>query len=476
MRTIPLLLVALLLVVPISSYGEGAIDTNSLRLRGPRSTGGMLLPSSRLLERGAWDLSLTFGHEGEVVRSMVPTATTRGSDRHREATWLESRDLALLQFAVSPFERLEVQWGIPILLGQQVGSDPELSPLESGSTAFGDLRMGLRFGIWGSEGLTASLQGGLFLPTGAQEFGMGDETARADVAAAVGYQSEAGWAAHLHLGHLMGQRRSLGDQIFGDTFAGGLLLQYRHAVGTQQLSWSLEALASSVVAAELPGTAPRRTAFEILGGARYFLENLYFDAGAGFAPVDDGITPRWRLLASVGVRGLWEPAPAPEPKERVVYVPASSPPPPSPPPPPTPAPAESASVAVEPPPSSPAPDPREAFRALSVEERSIYFQVDSAALDATARLHLRDIAVLVLNDRRGLVITGYADDRGTPERNDELSLRRAEAVRDVLVEAGVEPSRLQVEAAGARKQLGQATEFGRSINRRVTFRWVEGEE
>lgn len=451
---------ALSLALPLVAEAQASIDTNSLRLRGARSTGGMLLPSADVLGAGAWDLSLTYGHEGEVVQSRLPTATTRGSDRFRDVGWIENRDIALLHFAMSPLERLELQAGLPFLLGQRVGSDPELAPIESGASAFGDLRLGLRYGVWEAGGMAASIRGGLFLPTGAGDLALGDEKARADVGASFGYRSEAGWAAHLHVGHLMGEPLRLGNQSFGDTFAGGLLLQYRHAVGEQALAWSLEAVASTVVSTVEGAQTARGEAVEILAGARYFFDAVYLDAGGGFAPIDDGLTPRWRLLASVGVQGLWEPAPPPEPRERIVYLPAPEAAPPPPPPPPS-------------EPSEPAPDPREAFRTIAVEERSVYFEVDSAELDGAAHVVLRDVARTLLESERAVVITGYADDQGTPERNLALSRRRAEVVRDVLVQAGVEASRLEIEGAGDRTQMGQATPFGRSINRRVTFRWKE---
>lgn len=456
--------IGLLLALPLAAHGQEVVDTTSLRLRGPRSSGGMLLPSSRVLGAHGWDLSLTYGHEAEVVTARVPTSIVRGAERTREASWIESRDLALLHFAVSPAENLELNLGLPFLLGQSVGSDAGLASIESGSTAFGDMRIGLRYGLGLARGVNASLQGGLLLPTGDEAFGLAESSTRADLGLGIGYQAEGGWGAHLHVGHHMGRRLIVGDQIFGDTFLGGLLLQYRHAVGAHALQWSLEGVLRSVLAAAEPGLEPRRQAVEILAGARYLFDAVYVDLGGGFAPVDDGLTPAWRVLASVGVRGIWEAPVAPEPRERVVYVPVPAPAPEP----------EPRRVATEPaPPPPPQPDPREAYRALVVEESVVYFEVDSHELDAVARKTLRDVALKLFESDRGVVITGYADDSGTPERNLELSRRRAEAVRDALVQAGVDESRLEVVGAGDSTQLGQATPFGRSINRRVTFRWKD---
>lgn len=454
---------AALAVFALATAGEAkaapSVDTSSLHLQGARSAGGMLLPSAWVLERGGWDLALTYGHEEGVLRAKVPTENVRGGARTREVSWLDSRDLAYLQLALSPLERLELMAALPMLLGQTVGSEAGLEPPKSGSTAFGDLRLGLRYGLFGSAegGWAASLQGALFVPSGGDEFGVGDPKARGNVAGSFGYR-EGPWSAHLHVGHLMGQQRSVGDQLLGDTAYGGLLLQTRHQLGAGDLQWSLEALLSTVVAGVEAGADPRRTSLEFLGGARYFLGAAYFDLGGGWGAVDAGVVPSWRLLASVGVHGLWETAPAPAKAEReIVYLA----------PPPQPAPA--AQQAAQPAPSQQ--DIREHYRIFIVEEQSIFFEVGKADLDDRARGVLRVVALSLLNHDRPLLITGYADDRGSPEHNEELSLRRAQAVRDVLVEAGIAAQRLELEAAGDAAPIAPSTEFGRSINRRVTFSW-----
>ncbi|HWV37390.1 MAG TPA: OmpA family protein [Vulgatibacter sp.] len=467
MPTLPLLAVALALLAPAGAGAATEVDTSTLRLRGARGEGGMLLPSAWILGPGAWDLSLTYGHEGGVVRIKVPTDSVRGGARSREATWIDGRDLALLHFATSPVDRLEVHAGLPMLLGQSVSSEDALEPPQSGSTAFGDLRLGLRWALLGQDGRGwgAALQGGLLVPSGGSEFGVGDGRARADVSGSVGFRHESGWAAHLHVGHLMGRQRTVGDQLLGDTAHAGLLLQYRHALGEQPILWSLEAIGSSVVAAAEPGTDPRRASLELLGGARWFLGAAYVDVGGGFGPVDDGITPRWRALASVGVQGLWEPSRPAAPQREIVYV---TPPPPLPAPSAEPTPAAAKTAA---PPEA----VKETFRTLAVEEQAIFFEVGRADLDEIARSLLRTVALSLLSTDRALLITGYADDQGTPERNEELSLRRAQTVREALVEAGVREDRLRIEGAGDRAPIASSTNFGRSINRRVTFTWIEQE-
>lgn len=73
-----------------------------------------------------------------------------------------------------------------------------------------------------------------------------------------------------------------------------------------------------------------------------------------------------------------------------------------------------------------------------------------------------------------LEIEGHADDAGTDAYNDALSLRRAEAVRDWLVERDIDGARLRVAAQGERAPVeGNEEDAGREQNRRARFRVLE---
>lgn len=65
-------------------------------------------------------------------------------------------------------------------------------------------------------------------------------------------------------------------------------------------------------------------------------------------------------------------------------------------------------------------------------------------------------------------IEGHTDSQGAPEANQALSRRRAEAVRDALVAAGVEAARIEAVGHGAGRPVADnATAAGRARNRRV---------
>lgn len=67
-----------------------------------------------------------------------------------------------------------------------------------------------------------------------------------------------------------------------------------------------------------------------------------------------------------------------------------------------------------------------------------------------------------------IVVIGHTDRVGTMTRNDTLSLRRAERVREELVKAGVAAASIRVEGRGEREPLvPTADEVAEPLNRRV---------
>jgi outer membrane protein OmpA-like peptidoglycan-associated protein len=70
-----------------------------------------------------------------------------------------------------------------------------------------------------------------------------------------------------------------------------------------------------------------------------------------------------------------------------------------------------------------------------------------------------------------MVIEGYTDSVGNLDFNRLLSEHRANAVRDYLIERGIEPLRLVAVGRGAENPIASnATAYGRSLNRRIEFR------
>lgn len=91
-------------------------------------------------------------------------------------------------------------------------------------------------------------------------------------------------------------------------------------------------------------------------------------------------------------------------------------------------------------------------------------RADSIALIDEAAAKLKEYGNL------GVVVEGHSDSTGSPEYNQKLSLRRAEAVRDYLVRLGVARGRIVVIGKGSGEPVAtNATPEGRMQNRRVVL-------
>lgn len=66
-------------------------------------------------------------------------------------------------------------------------------------------------------------------------------------------------------------------------------------------------------------------------------------------------------------------------------------------------------------------------------------------------------------------ITGYADEIGNSEFNKTLSGQRAEYVRDVLIKAGIDGSRLNIVPAGEDTSVDKTSEMARRLVRKAVF-------
>jgi outer membrane protein OmpA-like peptidoglycan-associated protein/uncharacterized protein YidB (DUF937 family) len=127
-------------------------------------------------------------------------------------------------------------------------------------------------------------------------------------------------------------------------------------------------------------------------------------------------------------------------------------------------------TAVTPTPS-PGPAAAEVISALN-QELNLNFQTGSAQLPAASRPLLQRAASQINSLPAGTVIeiAGNTDNVGNPAANMSLSQRRADAVRDGLVQAGVNPSMLTARGYGTTNpKAPNDTPEGRSTNRRTEF-------
>lgn len=101
----------------------------------------------------------------------------------------------------------------------------------------------------------------------------------------------------------------------------------------------------------------------------------------------------------------------------------------------------------------------------------VYFTFDGAALDERSYPVLSEVAAtLKLHPGLRVRVEGHTDDVGNDAYNLDLSQRRAAAVRDWLIAAGVDPARMETGGFGNSRPLSPgSSERARQKNRRVAF-------
>lgn len=128
-------------------------------------------------------------------------------------------------------------------------------------------------------------------------------------------------------------------------------------------------------------------------------------------------------------------------------------------------------VAVAPPAPAPEPAPAPPPKEETIVVRDLHFAFDSSKIDSRDKDQLDTIATKLKAEPASteLNITGHTDSVGSDAYNQKLSDRRAHAVADYLVNAGVPAASIKsVEGYGESKPVADnKTKEGRAENRRV---------
>lgn len=101
----------------------------------------------------------------------------------------------------------------------------------------------------------------------------------------------------------------------------------------------------------------------------------------------------------------------------------------------------------------------------------VQFSFDSAEIQPQARKQLDALAegIRLLPDTKTVEVQGHTDATGTEQYNEQLSQRRAQAVKNYLVAAGIDAARLRAIGKGEQAPL-PGTDPHAAENRRVQFR------
>jgi OmpA-OmpF porin, OOP family len=108
--------------------------------------------------------------------------------------------------------------------------------------------------------------------------------------------------------------------------------------------------------------------------------------------------------------------------------------------------------------------------------RQVNFATDSAEILPSSDPLLAEVADVLIRspELRRIEVQGHTDNRGSSPHNRKLSQERAESVRQWLIQAGVEPERLEAQGYGeTRPIVPNITAANRARNRRVQFMIVE---
>ena len=116
---------------------------------------------------------------------------------------------------------------------------------------------------------------------------------------------------------------------------------------------------------------------------------------------------------------------------------------------------------------------------MTLDSRQIEFDFDKSELRPENREVLARIAgVLLTYQNYGIQVFGHTDDVGSVDYNQQLSEKRADSVREYLVEAGIDPDVMSTKGLGKSSPLVEGSDpESRQRNRRVELAIVlsEGE-
>ncbi|MCD4834569.1 MAG: PorP/SprF family type IX secretion system membrane protein [Bacteroidales bacterium] len=104
-------------------------------------------------------------------------------------------------------------------------------------------------------------------------------------------------------------------------------------------------------------------------------------------------------------------------------------------------------------------------------EKDFRFGFNDAELNDEAKVYINDIVILLSeNEMLNIEIIGHTDNVGTRAANQKISERRAEVVKNYLIERGIDVSRIKTRGMADKQPLFENdTRENRSKNRRVEF-------
>lgn len=111
---------------------------------------------------------------------------------------------------------------------------------------------------------------------------------------------------------------------------------------------------------------------------------------------------------------------------------------------------------------------------LSVPVNNLFFDFGESKLLPTSEPELKRIAKILIHKNLRISIEGHTDNVGSNDFNNDLSLKRSNAVKRFLISEGCRPDQLETTGFGASKPVASnETDEGRALNRRVELRFIK---
>lgn len=110
---------------------------------------------------------------------------------------------------------------------------------------------------------------------------------------------------------------------------------------------------------------------------------------------------------------------------------------------------------------------------IEVRLNNLFFDTNKSELLPYSIPELKRVAKIIHENHLKIEISGHTDDVGDHDFNVNLSIRRAEAVRDFLIQEGCDAQLFEIKGYGKTKPIDtNTTKEGRSRNRRVEMRFL----
>ena len=113
------------------------------------------------------------------------------------------------------------------------------------------------------------------------------------------------------------------------------------------------------------------------------------------------------------------------------------------------------------------------FMSPNVEKgqfQPVYFSFDSYSVEPAESSKIQAVSSSISAGSDRLIIAGFTDERGTQEYNRGLGERRAQAVRQAMIDAGIQGDRIQTVSFGSEMPADPAsTDAAWAKNRRAEF-------